>query len=151
MVATARAISLWLVSRSLRSLLKIGLACLITLPLSAQAWVYPVSEWADIVQKKTGDENLTNLVLSIMSRESGGWNDAKNPMSTASGLFQYLDSTFENECVRKYGIATTSLQKDDPMVQIDCTIELLKNGGLGHWEPYSGPYFIHISLRDTVL
>ncbi len=50
-----------------------------------------VSQWEPLVMKYFGPE-LTPTALCVMSYESGGNPGAKNPRSTARGLFQLLAS-----------------------------------------------------------
>ena len=71
-------------------------------------------------------------MLAIAKAESGINANAKNPSSTASGVMQFLDSTFKNYCVKKYGMAD---EKDNPFIQINCAVEMLKEkDGWFHWK-----------------
>jgi len=54
------------------------------------------------------------------------WNpNAKNKNSTASGVAQFLDSTFKYECKG---------EKNDPYAQIDCMIRMFNEGKKRQWE-----------------
>lgn len=113
----------------------------ILIPFSAQAWVYPVGEYESVVLEKTGSQELTNLVLEIITRESEGWDTAKNPNSSAHGLCQIIDSTW-NE------YATAEEDRYDWEDQLNVCIRILDGGkGIGHWDPYSGPYVLHPILH----
>jgi len=58
--------------------------------------------------------------------------DAKNPYSTASGLFQFIDGTAKWVHKEVYG---TELQnKNDPFVQIEMAKWLYTNYGTSHWQ-----------------
>ena len=101
---------------------------------STQIYTYPVTEWVEYIQEKATTTEMANLTLEIIKRESGGWPDAKNASSTASGLFQFLDSTYETYCIDKYKLATSTTQKNDPIIQIDCGLKLLEQPeGWKHW------------------
>ncbi len=70
----------------------------------------------------------------IVVAESGWKPDIKNKVSTASGLFQFLDGTFKSYCIEKYGLAESMDQKNDPYIQIDCAVRMIRAGGVGHWD-----------------
>lgn len=73
-------------------------------------------------------------MLGIIQAESQGWPDAENPVSTASGLFQFLDSTAQTYCVNKYQVMVSLEEKNDPFKQIDCAVLILKEPrGYTHW------------------
>jgi SLT domain-containing protein len=74
------------------------------------------------------------MALGIVKGESGFNKDAKNPVGTASGLFQFLDSTFRNYCINKYHMALDMKDKNNPFIQTNCAIEMLKEpSGYMHW------------------
>lgn len=56
-------------------------------------------------------------LLELVQRESGWNSDAQNPVSTAYGLFQFLDGTWDD-----VGCVKTS----SPKLQIDCGIKYIK-------------------------
>jgi hypothetical protein len=58
--------------------------------------------------------------------------NAKNPHSTASGLFQFLDGTANWVYKELYGKPVTD--KNNPMVQIEMAKWLYQNYGLTHWQ-----------------
>ena len=83
------------------------------------------------------------LPLAIAKAESGlgGWNTddqaikAKNPIGTAAGLFQFLDSTFIHQCIEKYKIAKSLAEKLDPKIQAECAVRMMADGGAyAHWK-----------------
>ncbi len=73
---------------------------------------------------------------SIAWAESGFNPKAKNSASSASGVFQFLDGTFNEYCIRRYEFATSTAQKNDPNIQIECALRILQSpGGENHWWP----------------
>lgn len=73
---------------------------------------------------------------SIAWAESRFNPNAKNASSSASGVFQFLDGTFKEYCITKYEFATSTDQKNDPNIQIECALRMLeKPGGENHWYP----------------
>lgn len=73
------------------------------------------------------------LPLAIAKAESGLVINAKNSHSSASGLFQYINSTFEYFCIKKYGIAQSMADKNNPDFQAHCAVRMLADGGESHW------------------
>ena len=54
------------------------------------------------------------------------WNEnAKNPKSTASGISQFLDSTFKQYCEG---------DKKNPFDQLECMVKMFSEGKSFHWE-----------------
>ncbi len=79
------------------------------------------------------DHEFFDLADRIIIAESGWKPDIKNASSSASGLFQFLDSTFEHYCIEYYQFAVDMNQKNNPYIQIDCAIHMIADGGLRHW------------------
>ncbi len=79
---------------------------------------------------------------SIAWAESRFNPNAKNTGSSASGIYQFIDGTFADYCIRKYKLATSTSQKNDPEIQIDCALQILTESPRGedHWWP-SRPYW----------
>lgn len=64
--------------------------------------------------------NISAYLASTRARESGGNDAAKNPNSSASGRYQFIDSTFLSYARRLYpGLSDAQLMamKNDPAVQ----------------------------------
>ncbi len=72
--------------------------------------------------------------VAIAKAESNLLPDARNNKSTASGLYQFINSTFEDYCIDKYTLATSSDMKNDPDIQIECAMKMLSEGGENHWD-----------------
>jgi hypothetical protein len=53
-----------------------------------------VEQWRNLVATHFAPE-LVETALCVMAHESGGNPNAKNPISTAAGLFQFLQSTWD--------------------------------------------------------
>lgn len=70
-----------------------------------------------------------DLVVKVVECESGFKPNAQNAYSTASGLFQFLDSTWKSQST-KYGVTT---QKNDPYGQIEVATHMIADGGITHW------------------
>ncbi len=79
------------------------------------------------------------LVLEIVRRESGFKPEICNRTfgcSSGQGLMQIIPST-HNYCEAKLGRELDMFKAED---NLDCGLWLLKNEGIRHWAPYSGPY-----------
>ena len=91
-----------------------------------------VREYVGYVASKEGVP--VGMTLAIVRAESNFKKDAKNPIGTASGLFQFLDSTFKNYCIKKYRMTDTMKDKNHPFIQTNCAIEMLREkNGWQHW------------------
>lgn len=77
--------------------------------------------------------NNPSLVKCLVRHESGFDPTAQNPNSSAGGLFQFIDSTWEETQDRAgvYG------DKYDPRVNAELGNWLLANDGPKHWEVYT--------------
>jgi hypothetical protein len=78
---------------------------------------------------------IFSLANKIVIAESNWHPTAHNKTTSASGLFQFLDSTFQHYCIDKYHFTDTMADKDDPYIQIKCAVEMIKYepNGLNHW------------------
>jgi len=95
----------------------------------------PQMDFNDLIpQTKTVIEPLSynseqpSLMGKIKQAESGGNPNAKNPLSSASGLYQFTDATWRsavNKWGRKYGI--TQADKSSPQAQEALVQELTKD------------------------
>ncbi len=74
---------------------------------------------------------VSEEVYEIVRCESGFDPNAKNPKSTAYGLCQFLDSTWEY-VQKKWDM---DLNRHSPKNQLYACERLLKEEGLKHWEP----------------
>lgn len=86
-----------------------------------------VEQWRGLVSAYPWD---TNTALCLMSYESGGNPNARNPSSGASGLMQVLPSW-----APKFGVSVDALF--DPVVNLEISYALYADGGWGHWSPWN--------------
>lgn len=100
----------------------------------------------ETIEEKIG-RRASALGLDPRKAQSIAWAEsrfnpnAKNTASTASGVFQFLDGTFNEYCIRRYEYATSTTQKNDPDIQIECALRMLQMPrGEDHWYP-SRPYW----------
>lgn len=74
------------------------------------------------------------LALAIARAESNFVWNAKNPVSSASGLWQFINKTFEDYCITKLQIASILAEKNDPILQTKCALAILvEPRGEEHW------------------
>ncbi len=75
------------------------------------------------------------VALAIAKAESGFHPKAKNPVGTASGVYQFLDSTFQNYCIEEYKLTDTMDQKNDVRIQVECALLIMTTDskGVDHW------------------
>lgn len=71
-----------------------------------------------------------DLFVRIIKCESGFKIGVKNPASTASGLMQFLDSTYS-----KYAkIYSITADKNDPGAQMEMAARIIADGGIHNWD-----------------
>lgn len=73
------------------------------------------------------------LLARVSWCESGYKPEAKNKASSASGIMEFLDSTFKSQSL-KYGIIG---EKNDPYIQIELAARMIADGGIHHWDASS--------------
>jgi hypothetical protein len=71
-------------------------------------------------------------LMRTLDCESGFRYDAKNKNSTASGVAQYIDSTWNDYCVKVYGFTDKKSAKQ----QLQCMTIFWQNGEQHQWECY---------------
>lgn len=97
-------------------------------------FVYPrqviLGTWENLIITKAIEHHInSDVFLAIAKCESGLKVDVKNAHSTASGLFQFINSTFESQS-KKYNIKG---EKNDPYVQTELAAHMIADNGLSHW------------------
>jgi len=75
-----------------------------------------------------------NLAVAVAKAESDFRPNVQNASSTASGIFQFINGTWKDFCLTKYELATSTSQKNDPDIQIECAVRMISEGGLNHWD-----------------
>lgn len=91
-----------------------------------------VKDYIIYVAQKEGVN--VGLAVAIADAESNFIWNAKNPHSTASGAFQFINGTFLGFCRDKYGLAKSLEDKNNPFIQANCAVYMLKEpNGYKHW------------------
>jgi hypothetical protein len=99
----------------------------------ARFMIYPQTI-EDKIKETAKEYNIDEkLFLRVAKCESGFKLDIHNSQSTASGIFQFLDSTFESQS-KKYGIEGDK----DSDIQIQLAGMMIRDGGIGHWKASQG-------------
>lgn len=81
------------------------------------------------------DPNLANRIIWCESR----WNfNAKNPNSTAHGLFQIIDGTWDHAIGKMGEKATIMYSRNNAYNNLEVGIWLLANEGTKHWNSTQG-------------
>lgn len=101
-------------------------------------WTGSVEQWRPLVELYFPPERVDEA-MSVMWCESRGNPDAKNPASTATGLFQFLSGTWAWSSVQA---GWTGHSRLDPEANIAVAAWLVEysirtnhpNGAWGHWE-----------------
>ena len=97
--------------------------------LEAQNTSYLIKNQTLASQMTEFDPELYDLAYRIIECESGWDASAQNKMSTAYGLSQFLNGTWDY-VQEKWNI---KLDREDPNDQMYATIRLLKEEGWKHW------------------
>lgn len=72
--------------------------------------------------------------LAIAQAENSKFDpEAKNPNSSASGVYQFLDGTFKGFCMEQYKLTSNFSQKNNPNIQIACFMRMIQDGKESHW------------------
>lgn len=97
-----------------------------------QADISPTKAQIEEMVMSTARQNNISpeLFLRIAKCESGLKPDATNPKSTASGLFQFLNSTFFNYA-QAYGLPIDD--KNDPEIQAELAARMIADGKISAW------------------
>ena len=91
-----------------------------------------VEDWRPLVAMFFEDRHV-DKALRVMRCESGGNPNAKNPRSTASGLFQHLASMWPD---RSVDAGFAGVDVFDPIANVGVAAYLVyEGGGWSHWYP----------------
>lgn len=88
-----------------------------------------VEQWRGLVAAYFPADQV-NRALRVMACESGGNPNAKNPRSSAAGLFQHLGKYWPTRSA-KAGFAGASVY--NPTANVATAAWLWRTGGWGHW------------------
>lgn len=92
-------------------------------------------DWRPLVEQFFAPGHVRRA-LRIIACESGGRADAKNPTSTASGLFQHLASLWPE---RSAEAGWAGADVFDPVANVAVAAWLVyEDGGWSHWNPSAG-------------
>ena len=105
-----------------------------TPPPAPQAHAWGVEQWRPLVVAYWPPE-LVEWALRIMACESGGNPSARNPSSSAAGLFQFLRSTWDRGPAPALGLGSyDSGAVYDPTLNVMAAAWLYANwGGASQW------------------
>lgn len=98
-------------------------------PYDNGEFTWAVERWRPIVSTYFPDDHV-DWALRIIECESHGDPNAKNPRSTASGLFQHLASLWGD---RTAAAGWKGADVFDPFANVAVAAWLLETGGPGHW------------------
>ena len=101
-------------------------------PLESRSYTEEQKEWQAYLKSLTTQEEYA-LANAIIVAESGWKASIKNKTSSASGLAQYIDGTFQSQCINLRHLAVDMTQKNDPYIQMNCLVLMLRDGGKSHW------------------
>ncbi len=122
----------------------VGFLLMVALPVSAQEYTFSSKEsikdyiWGRAVSYGYNPQRA----VAIANAESNFDINARNASSSASGVFEFINSTFSYYCIDAYHLAPSMAFKNDPKTQIECAVRMLANGGESHWsasEPVWNP------------
>lgn len=99
------------------------------------AEVTAIDDWRPLVEQFFAPHHVSRA-MRIIACESGGRADAKNPISTASGLFQHLGSLWPE---RSANAGWAGADVFDPVANVAVAAWLVYDfGGWSHWNPSAG-------------
>ena len=98
-------------------------------PYNNSEFAWDVERWRPLVTIHFPSDRV-DWALRIIECESHGEPNAKNPRSSASGLFQHLASLWDE---RAAAAGWAGADVFDPQANIAVAAWLLENGGPGHW------------------
>ena len=84
-----------------------------------------------------------DLMVAIAKAESNLITTAKNPTSSASGLYQWIASSWNSVC-KPLGFQDVF----NPKENIECAVITVKNGGLRHWNESRSIWQFELSSPD---
>ena len=96
--------------------------------------IVEVKTWEQEFRELPEDLQRTALCESDQHKDGLPDVDAKNPISTASGIFQMINSTYAWMWTEVYGTPVDWTKKNDPFIQIELSKHLYDKAGLTHWQ-----------------
>ncbi len=107
------------------------LAIFLSVLLSTSSPVTIITHYADTYGVKR------EIPIAIALAESNLNPEAHNASSSASGIFEFLNGSFQYWCIDKYGITHSMEYKNYPAVQAKCAIRMLADGHIDAWNESS--------------
>ncbi len=95
-----------------------------------------VEQWRSLTLAYFGPDRV-NTAMCLMAFESGGNPDAKNPNSTAAGLFQFLKRTWDSVPNEVTGGTYSSGQVYEAEPNIRAAAWLQQAAGWSQWSPWN--------------
>ena len=109
------------------------LVLLFFIPITVSAQV-PTDRVVDFINSQAISEGVSvSLALSIAKAESNFDTEAKNASSTASGIWEWLNKSFQHYCIDTFHIADSMSQKNDYHTSTICAIKTIKEYGTSPW------------------
>lgn len=105
-----------------------------------------ISEVSQITTVEDAKEFIQNMypeLEDVATCESRWIPEAKNPVGTASGIFQFLDSTAVWVYDQTYGGELNMENKNDLQVQVTMAVWLYEHYQLSHWQYPCGTLMVH--------
>lgn len=91
-----------------------------------------VEQWRPLIEQYFPPRQV-NTAMCVLRYESGGNPNAKNPHSTASGLFQHLASYWDDRSAKA---GWDGADIFDPEANVAVAAWLQDTGGWAHWEAW---------------
>lgn len=107
-----------------------------------------IPEKIEYYAEKNGADLI--LALEIAYAESEFYPNAKNPVSSASGTYQFIDGSFKHYCINIYKLTDTMKDKNDPDIQINCATKIMADYGYKDWDA-SASVWIKLPYKRSLL